>query len=169
MVEQPKLPVEEWPEIRRLKGSRDTGWSYFGDLVKLIYQELGEEKTCEILEKFMAENAKKYVVSGMKLFGIEGNDPWALASYFKFATGDVIGYKTELIQESPKRVIYRLYPPCIWFPKLDIPESFCKRGFDNFERVAAEIINPKIKISATKWMTAGDPYCEVIFEEVEEK
>ena len=167
MVKQPELPAEQWPEIRKVKGSRNTGWAYFGDLVKTVYQEVGEEKTCQILEKFMAENAKKYIVGGMKLFGIEGNDPLAVATYFKLATGDVIGYKAELIQESPKKVIYRLYPPCIWFPKLDIPISFCMRGFDNFERVATKIINPKIKVTSGKKLTAGDPYCEVIFEEIE--
>ena len=91
----------------------------------------------------------------------------ALASYLKLATGDIIGYRIDLIKESPKKVIYRLYPPCIWFPKLDIPPSFCRRGFMNFELAAAKIINPKIKVSYTKVMTAGDPYCEVILEEVE--
>jgi len=164
MVEMPKLPEEEWPEIRRAKASANTGWAYFADLVKTMHNVLGEEKTAQILSAFMAGNAERYVKPGMAGFGIRGNDAWALASYFKLATGDVIGYNIELIQESPKKVWYRLYPPCIWFPKLDIPPSFC-RAMAAFEKVAAEIVNPKIKVSSTKLMTAGDPYCEIAFEE----
>jgi len=164
VVEMPKLLEGKWPELRRAKASANTGWAYFGDLVKTMHSVLGEEKTAEILSVFMAGNAKKYVKAGMEGFDIQGNDAWALASYFKLATGDVIGYNAELVQESPKRVLYRLYPPCIWFPELDIPPSFC-RAMGAFEKVAAEIVNPKIKIISGKLMTAGDSYCEIIFEE----
>jgi len=130
-------------------------------------RELGEEKTAQIIAALMAENAERYVKSGMKGFGIEGNDPWALATYLKLSTGDIIGYKIDLIKESPKKVIYRLYPPCIWFPKLDIPPRLCSEGFVNFECAAAKIINPKIKISHNKLMMAGDPCCEVVLEEMD--
>ena len=164
MREQPKLPDGEWPEMRLLKAAKKTGWSYFENLVKTIHKELGEEKTCDILEKFMADNAEKYIVPSMKAFGIEGTDAWSLASYFKLATGDIIGYKAELIEESPKKIVYRLHPPCLWFPDLDIPPSFCK-ALGNFERAAAQIVNPKIKIYTRKLMTDGDDCCELVFEE----
>lgn len=164
MAETPKLAEEQWPEARKIKASRNTGWEYFANLVKAMQRELGEEKACQVLSSFMAENARKYVKSGMKGFGIEGNDAWALASYFKLATGDIIGYKTELVKESPKKVRYQLYPPCLWFPELDIPASFC-RAIGSFEETACQIVNPKIKAHATKLMTAGDPYCEIVFEE----
>ena len=147
-----------------LKASNKTGWSYFENLVKTLHKELGEEETCDILEKFMAENARKYIVPSMKAFGIRGTDAWSLASYFKLATGDIIGYKAELVEESPKKVVYRLHPPCLWFPDLDIPPSFCK-ALGKFERVAAEIVNPKIKITTRKLMTDGDSCCELVFEE----
>jgi hypothetical protein len=163
----PQLSEKEWPELRRIKAANKTGWSYFGALVKMLHQEVGEEKTRQILSIFMAENAKKYVKPGMKAFGIEGTDPWSLASYFKLATGDIIGYRTELIEESPRKVAYRLHPPCLWFPELDIPSSFC-RALVTFEEEAAKIVNPRIKIYFTKLMTEGDPYCEIIFEEGEE-
>jgi hypothetical protein len=98
MAEAPELPEKEWPEVRKAKASANTGWGYFGDLVKVMHKALGEEKTIEILTTFMAENARKYIKSGMAGFGIKGNDPWALASYLKLATGDIIGYKIVLIQ-----------------------------------------------------------------------
>ena len=162
----PQLSEKEWPELRRIKAASKTGWSYFGALVKTLHRELGEEKTCQILSILMADNARKYVEPGMKGFGIEANDPWSLASYFKLATGDIIGYRAELVEESPKKVAYRLHPPCLWFPELDIPPSFC-RALGTFEEEAARIVNPKIKAYFTKLMTEGAPYCELIFEERE--
>lgn len=165
-MEQPKLAEEKWPEIRKIKASKNTAWEYFGNLVKLILRELGEERTCQILSSLMAENAKRYVKPGMKGFGIEGNDAWALASYFKLSTGDIIGYKAQLVKESPKKVRYQLYPPCLWFPELDIPPSLC-RAMASFEETACQIVNPKMKVQATKLMTAGDPYCEFVFEQLD--
>lgn len=164
--EQPQLP-EGWPEIRKAKASAKTAWAYYSELVKLLHEELGEEKTAGILEKLMAGNAGRYLKAGMKAFGVEGSDPWALASYFKLATGDIIGYKAELIQEAPNRVVYRLHPPCHWFPDLDIPPSFCEAQGE-FEREAAKMINPKINVSCRSLMTRGEPYCEFIFEEAEQ-
>ncbi len=163
----PEIPIlseKEWPELRKAKGSANTAWRYFENLVKTMNRSLGEEKTAEILENFMAENARRFIQPAMKAFGIQGIDAWSLASYFKLATGDVIGYKAELKEEAPGRVVYRLYPPCLWFPKLDIPPSFC-RAMANFERVAAEIINPSISVTSRKLMTAGDDCCEIVFEE----
>lgn len=163
--EQPQLP-DEWPELRKAKASAKTAWAYYSDLVKLLHKEIGEEKTAEILSKLMKANAHKYLKPSMEKFGITGNDCWALASYFKLATGDVIGYKAELIQESPNKVVYRLYPPCLWFPDLDIPPSFCEAEGE-FEMEAARMINPKIKVYGRALLTRGDPYCETVFEEVD--
>jgi len=165
--EQPQLP-EGWTELRKAKASAKSGWAYYSDLVKTLHKELGEEKTVEILRKFMAANARKYVKPTMEKFGITGNDPWAIASYFKLATGDVVGYKAELIQEAPNKVVYRLYPPCLWFPDLDIPASFCVAEGE-FEWEAVRMLNPRIKIYARSLLTWGDPYCETVFEEVEEE
>jgi len=166
MEQQPQLPEDKWPPLRKAKANAKTAWSYFEHLVKTMHQELGEERTAEILDKFMRGNAARFVLSGMKGFGIEGNDAWALASYFKLATGDVIGYKAELTRPEPNVVSYKLYPPCIWFPKLDIPASFCK-SMGCFEIEAAKLVNPKIEIQHKQLMTDGDPCCELWFVEKE--
>lgn len=164
--EVPKLTEKDWPEIRKIKASNNTGWRYFENLVKAMHKNLGEEKTCEILSYFMKENAKKFVKPAMKAFGITGNDAWSLASYFKLATGDIIGYKVELERMSPKKVAYRLFSPCLWFPDLDIPHTFCE-AMASFEETAAELVNPKIKVSHGRLMTAGDTCCEIFFEEMD--
>ena len=44
------------PDIRKAKASARTGWAYFGDLVKLLHKELGEEKTVAILTNLMEAN-----------------------------------------------------------------------------------------------------------------
>ncbi len=163
--EQPQLP-DGWPDIRKAKASARTGWAYFSDLVKLMHKEVGEEKTAAILTKLMEANVKKYTKPSMEAFGIKGNDPWSLAAYFKLATGDIIGYKAELIQEAPNKVVYRLYPPCLWFPDLDIPPSFCE-AFCMFEKEAARLLNPRVKVSTRSSMMRGDPYCENVFEAIE--
>lgn len=164
MNKYPELAKDEWPELRKAKASSKTAWSYFENLAKTLHRELGEEKATEILEIFMINNARKFVVSGMKSFGLKGKDAWALASYFKLATGDVIGYKTELSRPEPNVVSYKLYPPCLWFPNLDIPPRFC-RAMSSFEKEAAKIVNPNIEIRHTKLMMDGDPYCEILFIE----
>ncbi|MBU2552431.1 MAG: hypothetical protein KKB20_28720 [Proteobacteria bacterium] len=164
MEKQPELPAGKWPEIRRVKAAGNTGWRYFEHLVKTMHAELGEGKTAEVLEAFMRGNARRFVVPAMKGFGIEGTDAWALASYFKLATGDVIGYKAELSRPEPGVVAYKLFPPCLWFPDLDIPASFCK-AMGCFEKEAAQIVNPDIEIKHVQLMTAGDPCCEIHFIE----
>ena len=161
--EQPAFPNKEI-NLKNAKKLAEKGWSYYRNLIKSMHKELGVEPTAAIMEEMMRANAHKYLKPTMEKFGIQGNDAWSLASYFKLATGDVIGYKTELIEESPNKVVYRLYPPCLWFPKLDIPVRFCESE-DCFEREAVKIINPKIQVYGRAKMTGGDPYCEVVFLE----
>jgi len=159
-----ELDPKEWPDIRKAKAAAKTGWSYFEGLTKEMQKQLGDAKTCEILEGLMRENARKYIKAGMKGFGIEGTDPWSIANYFKLTTGSIIGYKVELFRDSDKKTRYRLYPPCLWYPNLDIPPAYCQ-ALGCFEQEAVKMLNPKIKVTMEKLMTAGDPYCELVFEE----
>ena len=64
------------------------------------------------------------------------------------------------------QVVYRLYPPCLWFPDLDIPPRLCEAE-GAFEEEAARMLNPKIKVYGRALLTRGDPYCETVFEEVD--
>ena len=168
MDKYPELPEDKWPELRKAKASNKTGWSYFENLVKTMHSELGEEKTAGILEVFMRNNAKRFLIPAMKSFGLEGNDAWSLASYFKLATGDIIGYKAELTRPEPNVVSYKLFPPCLWFPNLDIPASFC-RAMGCFEEEAAKMLNPNLEVKTTQLMTDGDPCCEILFIEKEKE
>jgi hypothetical protein len=158
------LPEDQWPPIRKAKAACHTAWDYFGSLVKTMVAKLGEEKACEILEALMTENARKYYLSGLETFGIKGRDPFSLASYFKLTTGEIIGYGVELEKVSEKETIYRLRPPCIWFPDLDIPPGVC-RALGAFEREAVRLANPRIKVTMPRLMTEGHPFCELLFKE----
>ena len=164
---QPKLPKADWAETRIIKAGMNTGWAYYTDLTRLLYAELGEEETVSILTKYFEILAKRYFKPTMKKFGIPGRDPWSLASYFKLATGDAIGYRMELVQETPNRVSLRYYPPCLLYPKLDIPVSYCIAE-TNFEKTVCKMMNPKVRVGVPQLMTRGDPYCEITFEEFEE-
>ena len=160
----PVLPEDQWPPLRKAKAANKTAWGYFASLVKVLNKRLGEKETCDILEALMTENARKYFLPGLKAFGIEGRDPYAIASYYKLTTGEIIGYDVEIEKVSPKEVLYRLHPPCIWFPDLDIPPSFC-RALGAFEREAVRLINPAMEVSMRRLMTAGDACCELVFKE----
>jgi len=159
----PSLSEDQWPPMRKAKAANKTAWSYFAALIKILYRKLGERETCKFLEELMTENARKYFLPGLEAFGIEGRDPYSLASYFKLTTGEIIGYDVELEKVSSKEVIYRLNPPCIWFPDLDIPPSFC-RALGAFEREAMRLVNPSIKVTMPRIMTEGHPCCELIFK-----
>lgn len=160
----PELSEDHWPTVRKLKAANKTAWSYFASLIKILHRSLGEMETCKILEELMTENARKYFLPGLKAFGIEGCDPYSLATYFKLTTGEIIGYDVEIEKVSRKEVVYRLQPPCIWFPDLDIPPSFC-RALGAFEREAVHLVNPRINVTMPRIMTEGHPHCELIFKE----
>lgn len=164
MSQIPKLPEEEWPEVRKVKAARNTGWTYFINLMKTMHRMLGEQKTCEILAESQAENAKRFFLPALKGFGVRGNDPRAAASYFKLADGDILGANVQWIEESPQKVILRFHPPCALFPDLTEAHATPKicLALGNFEYTAAKLLN--VKVTFTKLITAGDPYCEVLFE-----
>jgi hypothetical protein len=159
-----QLPEDQWPPLRRAKAASKTAWGYFSALVKILLEQLGEEETCRILEELMTRNARLYFQAGLKTFGIEGKDPCSLASYFKLTTGEIIGYDVEIEKVSDKKAIYRLRPPCIWFPDLDIPPSVC-RALGAFEREAVRLVNPHITVTMPHLLTEGHPCCELVFEE----
>ena len=56
--EMPKLTEKDWPEIRKIKASNNTGWRYFENLVKAMHKNLGEEKTCEILSEIKVSHGR---------------------------------------------------------------------------------------------------------------
>jgi hypothetical protein len=159
----PVLLDDQWPQIRKAKAAGKTAWGYFGSLVKILHKRLGEAATAQLLEQLMVENARKYFLAGLKSFGIEGKDPYSLASYFKLTTGEIIGYDVEIEKLSPNEVIYRLHPPCIWFPDLDIPSSFC-RALGAFEREAVKLVSSELEVRMVKLMTEGDSCCELVFK-----
>lgn len=101
----------------------------------------------------------------MKGFGIEGIDPWSLASYLKMVTGDTIGYRVSL-----SRSLQRKWP-IVSSPLPLVPGAgyslHLRLALGTFREGAAKIVNPKIKGYFANSMVEGDTYCELIFEERE--
>ena len=139
MDKYPELPEDKWPEIRRVRASNKTGWSYFEHLIKTMHTELGEEKTANILKTFMRNNAKKYVVPAMKAFGLVGNDAWSLASYFKLAPqGISLGTRRNCQGLNPMwSVINYILPACgfqIWTSRQVFAEPWDDRSLTSSPR-----------------------------------
>ena len=90
--ENPALPEKDWPEIRKRKAAAKTAWSYYEHLVKTMQQELGEEKSAEILEKFMRGNARRFFKPALKDLGLRARmpGPWRVISNWPRETSSVI-------------------------------------------------------------------------------
>jgi hypothetical protein len=166
------LSEEEWPKERRLRVSRDIGWRYCSDIVRGMINEIGVEGATKIMREVLLPLAEKHVPKERQRFKITGNDPWSVACHLNISSGGVMGFNTEIVRESDKKAIYRIYPNqgrkgCLMDPDRTLPPELC-RSLLLYEVAAAEITNPKIKATVTQVITEGAPCCEVIFEEVDQ-
>lgn len=157
-----ELSEEEWPIVRRWKAAAKTRARYMAELSRKVYQRFGEEGL-KVIGEVWREGAEKYFLRSLKTFGIEGNNAKAFALYFKLAQ-EVLGYEMELVEATDKRAVLRYYT-CHLFDKSDpIAERICRECNFQFEKRAAELLNPKLEVRFTKLQTAGDPHCEMIVE-----
>ena len=163
-VHQAKLDEEMWTEVRRLRQGLQRGYEYWGDSIIEVYKKFGEA-ALECFDTVMSMGAERFVLSAIENFKIPGNDARTIGAYFKLADKIIFDVDLDFIEDTEKRVIFRVYPPCILFPKniAEAPAVICHRLMGH-ERTACRLINPKLKLIVNKLMTAGDPYCEIGFE-----
>jgi hypothetical protein len=153
---------EEWPVERKWRATGKTRAWYIAELEKAIYNKFGEEGL-EIIRQVWRKGAENFFLKGLKKLGIEGNDAKAFAYYFKKAQ-EIMGYSVEVVEASEKRAVLR-YHTCHFFEKPDpVVAKLCKEGHFAFEKRAAELLNPKLKVRLEKLRAAGDPYCEIVVE-----
>jgi hypothetical protein len=157
-----KLSEEEWPIERKWKATGRTRCWYMAELEKAVYNRFGEEGL-KVIKQVWRRGAENFFLRGLKSFNIEGNDAKAFVSYFKIAQ-EIMGYRMEIVEASEKKAVLR-YHTCHFFEKPDpIAAKLCSEGHFEFERRAAELLNPKLKVRFEKLRSAGDPYCEMIVE-----
>jgi hypothetical protein len=163
-VSEVKLDENRWSEKRRQESSIHRAEKYYGELVKGVYRKYGFEGT-QCNNDQMMEMARKYVARALKNFHIVGNDCRTVAAYFKLVDKIVFDTDFEILEDTPRRVILRGSSGC---PLSNNPrEELCKEicdGGQGHELVACEIINPQIKFSNLKLMSAGDDSCDMLFE-----
>ncbi len=77
-------------------------------------------------------------------------------------------YEWEVIEETPKRAVYR-FTKCPWWDTYlafgGKPENIvCAGGHERFVGDGLKAVNPKLKHTLTKALPRGDPYCEACYE-----
>lgn len=173
----PDLPLDTWPEIRRLKVSGRMWQGFFENFAKAVRDNLGDEGAIAVAKQF-AMNAvtPEHVEAGMKHFGItdRGIDAmvkWEVIGCHRLQEAVIAAKRVvEVWEESPTRTSIRFYPPCPLFPPPSpdkvtwIPKGFCRDGMCWYDKNVAKAINPDLVVTPGLMLEDGDPYCELIIE-----
>jgi hypothetical protein len=160
------------------KISDDIKWksayeSYVGSICGYdltMAEVLGMDKWQEIHDNLWGEGGKFTYPQVKEAFNITVENAIDAANLAAIVAtlGHGPRYETEVIEETPKRAVYR-YTKCPWWDTYQAfgakPEHIvCHGGHDRFVGDGITAVNPKIKHKLVKSMPRGDPYCEVIFE-----
>lgn len=160
-----KIDQSKWTPLRRAQVAAKRGFLYYGSLAQEIYNLYGDAGL-KALEQQMDKAAARYVPALLREYDIHGNDARTVAAYFVIADKLVFDIDFEIVEESPRKVVLRVGGKC---PLMEDPANtpggpqICQAGLAH-ERRACAIVNPKLRVSAPKLMTLGDPYCDIVFE-----
>lgn len=156
------LPEDAWPSERKWKATGRARGRYVGDLERAVYESFGDEGL-KVIGQVYAQAAERTFLQGLKNFGIKEKDARAFALFFVISN-TIIGYDMELVEATPERAVVR-YHTCHLFDASSSGNArICREANFNFERRAAQLLNPKLKVTMTKLRAAGDPCCEFIVE-----
>jgi len=138
-----------------------------GPLIKAFMEELGEEKTLEIVDRVIRSVAKE---SGVQLAKMVGGN--SLEHFVKLS--EKMGQDNALVQEIVYQDAKNLHmntTRCRYaemYREVGIPELgfhlSCGRDF-----AMVEGFNPKITLTRTQTVMEGAPYCDFRFHMKEEK
>lgn len=159
-----KLDEEVWPEERRKKARQRRGWENYGVMAKALYRRYGKEGM-EVVHKITSEGADNYVIMSLKNYNIQGNDARTVGGYYKILHDIIFENQLEIIEDTPEKVVLRNsgFCPLSGNPQEDLTPEMCL-GSMGHEHKACEIINPKLKFSVSSMRSAGQPYCDYVFE-----
>ena len=159
-----KLDETVWPRERREKSRQRRGWENLGSMIQAIYERFGKEGL-EVVHDVTADSAKKYVFMALKAHNLQGNNARTVGGYYKIFHKIIYGNDLEIAEDTPKRVVLRNsgFCPISTNPAKELKPEMCL-SFMGHEQKAAEIVNPKLKFSVPQQRSAGDAYCEYVFE-----
>ena len=159
-----KIDEAAWPEERRRKARLRRDWENWAAMVQAVYRKYGKEGL-KAVYKITSNSADNYVIMSLQNFKLKGNDARTAGGYYKCHHKLLFGNDLEVVEDTPKRVVLRNNGFC-WLssnPKEELNPEICLNTMGH-ENMACEIINPKLKFSLPKMRSAGDPYCEYVFE-----
>ena len=159
-----KLDETKWPVERRKKARQQRDWENFGSMVRAIYRKYGKEGMGVVYE-VTSDSANKYVVMALKNFNLKGKDARTVGGYYKNYHRIMFGNDLEVVEDTPKRVVMRNSGFCPLSQNIqeELTAEVCL-SYMGHENKACEIINPKLRFSVPRLRSAGDPYCEYVFE-----
>ncbi|HUV59470.1 MAG TPA: hypothetical protein VMW09_05095 [Desulfatiglandales bacterium] len=161
-----KLDEKEFPFEMRLKAGVGTLNKYICAYNLAIYEKFGDEGL-KLIGKIWADMADRFFPGSFERLGFQGDGPKEIAEWFAKADA-IMDYDTEYFVVSDNKAGFRVNK-CPWYNRPS-PEGakICSQGVINFEKRAAQLLNPKIRVSMAKFFHKGDNCCEYIFEIPEE-
>lgn len=154
------LPENVWTAERKWKATGRARGRYVGDLERAVYERWGDEGL-KVIAQVYAQAAERTFLKGLKNFGVEEKDARAFALFFVISNS-VIGYDMELVEATPERAVVRYHTCHLFEAPSPAHARLCTEAHFSFEKRAAELLNPSLKVTMTKLRTAGDPYCEFV-------
>jgi hypothetical protein len=156
------LDENEFPLEMRLKAAAGTLNQYIKAYNLAIYEKWGDEGL-KMIAKIWSDMAEKFFPGSFEKLGFKGDGPKDIAEWFAKSDA-IVGYDTEFFIVSENKAGFRVNK-CPWYNSPS-PEGakICSEGVIAFEKKAAELLNPKIKVTMGKFFHQGDGCCEYIFE-----
>jgi len=159
-----KLDEAAWPKERREKARQRRDWENYGSMVRAVYRRYGKEGL-NVVYDVTSDSANKYVFMALKNHELKGNDARTAGGYYKIYHKIIFGNELEIIEDTPKKVVMRNseFCPLSANPPEDLTAELCLNAM-GYEHKACEIINPELRFSVPSLRSAGQPYCEYVFE-----
>ena len=161
-----ELDEKEFPVEMRFKAAVRTLNQYICAYNFALYEKFGEEGL-KLIAEVWSDMAGKFFPESFEKMGLKGNGPKEIAEWFAKSDA-IIGYDSDFFILSDKKAGFRVNN-CPWYKSPSpVGGRICSEGVIAFERKAAQLLNPKIKVSMGKFFHNGDDCCEYIFELPEE-
>jgi len=157
-----ELDEKQFPLERRFKATVATLNQYLSTYNLAMHEKFGD-RGIELIAEIWAKMADRFFLGSFERLGFKGNGPRDIAEWFAKSDA-IVGYETEFFELPDGRAGFRV-TNCPWY---DAPSAagarICSEGVIAFERRAAELLNPNLRVSLGKFFHCGDGCCEYIFE-----
>jgi len=153
---------------KKMTEALDNYYNLYNILVAGMYRgviaELGEEKGAKVMRRAFHESGK--IFGEMSDFTKQSGPPDAKAFAEAHAAGtNYYGYQSELVSgATSKKAIVRFHRCPILETLKPLGINVCDVYAQEADAGCAEFVNPKLKLTVTKSLARGDPYCEYVFE-----